>query len=94
MGGCKLDCSPFFISAAFVGSTISFSLDSASQKYAPCIDSRIVSDDAVVLCPAISFIFSYVGNDAMKIDEIKAMIPIMRPAVRFLPLFLCQEAGV
>jgi hypothetical protein len=30
----------------------------------------------------------------MKIDEIKAMIPIMRAAIRFLPLFLRREAGV
>jgi hypothetical protein len=72
---------PLFHFAAFV---ISFAL--ASER-APHIDSRIVSDGAAVPCPVISFVFSHIGNDAMKINEIKA-------AIRFLPLFPRREAGV
>ena len=80
---------PFSFLPNFVIFAISFAFASVGQGCAP----RIVSDDTTVSCPAISFIFSHVGNDAMKTDEIKAIIPIARHAARFLP-FPCREAGV
>jgi hypothetical protein len=61
MGGCKLDCNPFFIfavSAVFTVSAISFAL--ASREHVSRTDFRIVSDDAAVSCQAIFCSFSVI----------------------------------